>query len=128
MKKSILLVMVVCMLVTGLLMACSSTASPTPQPTTQVAIPLVSGGTEATLPAEAKSYTLEELKAMSDDQVRTFLNKKLMGHHTIDWVLRKNLTAEQWKSVLGKSEHSDVNMTDVERDFLIEWIIKNHQD
>ena len=43
------------MLVTGLLMACSSTASPTPQPTTQVAIPLVSGGTEATLPAEAKS-------------------------------------------------------------------------
>jgi hypothetical protein len=126
MKKSIVLMMVACLLMTGLLMACSPNATPTPQPTAVVAIPLVSGGTEATQPAAPKSYTLDELKAMTDDQVRAFLNEKLMGHHTIDWLLKKNLTADEWKTALGSPEHFDFDVTDNERDFLVDWIIKNH--
>lgn len=126
--KKIVLMMVACLLLTSLLMACSPKATPTPQPKTAVAIPLVTGGTEPTQPAAAKSYTLAELNAMSDDQVRAFLTEKLMGNHTVDWVLNKNLSVDEWKSVLAEPVHSEFDATDVERDFLIDWIIKNHQN
>lgn len=128
MKKSIVLMMVACLLLTSLLMACSPKATPTPQPTTVVAIPLVTGGTEPTQPAATKSYTLAELNAMSDDQVRAFLTEKLMGNHTVDWVLKKNFSVDEWKSILAKPEHVEFDVTDVERGFLIDWIIKNHQN
>ena len=102
--------------------------APTAQPTTQVSIPLVLGGTEATQPNASTPDPLEALKTMTDEEVRAFLDQKLMGHHSVEWVLRKNFTVDEWKQVLAGGEHSDVQWTEIERDFLIDWIIKNHQN
>jgi hypothetical protein len=128
------------------LVACTPVATPGSQPTMEIAIPtvvnetaptaqktvvlntpIVAGGAGASQPAGVAGHTLEELKAMTNDEVRVFLNEKLMGHHTIEWLLMKNLTASEWKQFLGEPVHFDLDVTDIERDFLIDWIIKNHQ-
>ena len=126
MKKNFILMIVACLLLSSFLVACSPKATPTPQPTAVVVIPVVPTETVATQPTEAKSYSLDELNAMSEDQIRAFLNEKLQRHHSIEWVLKKNFTVDEWKMILGGPEHSDFEATDVERDFLIDWMIKNH--
>ena len=123
MKKKTLLMMMASLFLTSLLIACSAQATPTPQPTTDVVIPTVAKTTEATA---GKSYTLDELNAMTDAQVRALLEEKLQGNHTVEWVLQKSFTVAEWKAILGEPKHSTLEATDVELDFLIAWVIKNH--
>ena len=135
MKKKILLMMA-SLILTSLLIACSAQVTPTPRPTAAVVVPTVVATpavtvvipTGATTPeAEAaKSYTLDELNAMTDAQVRAFLEEKLQGNHTVEWVLQKSFTAAEWKAILGEPKHSSLEATEVELDFLIAWVIKNH--
>ena len=96
------------------------TAYPAKQePTTQT----VATAYPATAPAAAPA-TSEKL---TDEQLVALIETQLNGHHTMDFLLSKKFTADEWKTVLFNQSHNDVMFTPAEMEQVIAYLIAHQK-
>lgn len=133
------LIFTLLLIVAGLILsACSATDQATS--TQSVNVPLV-GNTEQTPQASlstiypagaeagksdiATSYPAASSVPQTDAEMKAFIEALLQGHHTLDFLLAKDYTAEEWVEVLNRDFHAEVKMTPEQREAVIAWLIKN---
>jgi len=67
----------------------------------------------------------EDLPAeMTDEEMLAFLEEKLEGEHTIDFILSQDKTYEEWEETFDNHINYGVELTDEERDMVINWLIE----
>ncbi len=84
-------------------------------------------GGEATLVAGSTApdttYPYTTSLPQTDAEWEAFITTKLDGHHTLEFLLSKDYTAEQWRQVLSEPQHADVSLTEEELNAMIAWLM-----
>lgn len=135
MKRNLLVLMLVTLLALAVMTACSPKAkaptaapaaatAPTAYPAKQEPAPqTVATAYPATAPAAAPA-TSEKL---TDEQVLALIKTQLNDHHTMDFLLSKKFTADQWEVVLYNESHNDVIFTPAEMEQVIAYLIAHQK-
>ena len=82
--------------------------------------------TQASTPTTASpeaTNTPTSTLPQTDDEWRAFITEKLQGHHTLNFLLNRDLSEQEWLDVLAKRMHADVVLTDEEEAAMIQWLM-----
>lgn len=133
MKRNLIVLMIITVLALAIMTACSPKAkAPTAAPTVATAptaypakqepvVQSVATAYPATAPAPANSGK------MTDAQVLALIEAQLNEKHTIDFLLTKKLTADQWVEVINNEFHNEVLFTADELDQVVAYLIANQK-
>ena len=135
MKRNLLVLMVITLLALVIMTACSPkseapTAAPTAAtvPTAYPAEQEPAAQTAATAyPAAAPTTAPATSEKLTDEQVLALIEKQLNDHHTMDFLLSKKFTADQWETVLYNESHNDVLFTPAEMEQVIAYLIAHQK-
>lgn len=129
MKKKLQITLLSSLLVVLVVSACASVATPTATvevppataPATEAAAPTTAPApaTEAPAPTEAVSAAKP-----SEEEMLALLTEKLKGSpHTVEFVLSKEKTAEEWDKTLTTMIKFGAKINDEEKQLLIDWLV-----
>lgn len=141
MKRNIIVLMIVTLLALAVMTACSpKTTVPTSAPaivatvapdSATTAYPAKQEVPEQTVatayPATAPAAAPADTGKLTDEQIVALIEKQLNGHHTMDFLLSKKFTADQWETVLFNESHNDVLFTPAELEQVIAYLIAHQK-
>ena len=151
MKRNLLVLIIVTLLVLALMTACSPKAkTPTAAPTKATVPTAYPAKQEAPAQSAATAYPAkQEAPAQSaataypataptaapatvstkltDAQVLALIEKQLNGQHTMDFLLSKKLTSDQWVQILNQEQHTNVIFTPGELAQVIAYLIAHQK-
>ncbi len=135
MKKRLLVMLIFTLLALSVLSACNpKKETPAPSPVVETvpeAYPINEAPIATTVstayPVTAPAEDLAKTGVLTDEQVLALIETQLNGHHTVDFLLSKKLTAEQWVEVINNEYHNDVLFTASELEQVIAYLIANQK-
>ena len=133
MKRNLLVLMVITLLALALMTACSPKAeAPTAAPavTAPTAYPAKqepAAPAATAYPVAAATTAPATSGKLTDAQVLALIEKQLDEHHTVDFLLSKKFTADQWVEVINNEFHNDVIFTADELDQVVAYLIANQK-
>ena len=146
MKKQLTLLLTLMLVFTFVLSACGKASEPTEDGNT-VNLPVVDGGddqtTESTLapadaypveepandaalayPADAAlAYPVDPSSPTYDADMEAYLTALLDGNHSVESLLEKDFTAEQWRGILLNATHSHLTLSEGALQAIIDWLM-----
>ncbi len=128
MKRNLLVLMVITLLALAVMTACSPKAE-VPTAASAVTAPTAYPAKQEPAAPVATAYpaapaTTEKL---TDEQILALIETQLNGHHTMDFLLSKKFTADQWEEVLYNQSHNDVMFTPSEMEQVIAYLIAHQK-
>jgi len=131
MKRNLMVLMLITLLSLAVMTACSPKAEAPAAAPAATAYPAKEEPAVQTAPtaypAAAPAAAPANSEKLTDEQVVALIETQLNGHHTMDFLLSKKLTADQWETVLYNESHNDVLFTPAEMEQVIAYLIANQK-
>ena len=135
MKRNLLVLMIVTLLALAVMTACSPAAkAPTAAPTNATVPTAYPAKQEAPAQSAATAYpatvpTVAPATSgkLTDAQVLALIDKQLNGQHTMDFLLSKKLTSDQWVQILNQEQHTNVIFTPDELEQVIAYLVAHQK-
>ena len=145
MKKQITLLIALVLVFTFALSACGKSKSDKNDEVNTISIPIVdAGGSDTTgnpdvpaapaleaYPVEAQQSTFDPVMAYPinpasptyDSEMEAYLKSLVGEKHDLQFLLDKNLTADQWREILLNVNHTHLQLTEGAMQAIINWLI-----
>ncbi|HSN93624.1 MAG TPA: hypothetical protein VLR89_01020 [Anaerolineaceae bacterium] len=135
MKRNLLVLIIITLLALAVITACSPKATaPTAAPANSTAPTAYPAKQEPAVQSAATAYPAMAPTAapattdkLTDEQIVALIEKQLNDHHTMDFLLSKNFTADQWVTVLNNESHNDVLFTPAELEQVVAYLIAHQK-
>jgi hypothetical protein len=131
MKRNLLVLMISTLFALAIMTACSPAAKTSTAVPSNATAPTAYPAKQEPPPQTAATAYPNTAPASSgkltDEQVLALIETQLNGHHTLDFLLSKKLTSDQWVEVLNSQSHNDVILTPAELEQVIAYLIAHQK-
>jgi cytoskeletal protein RodZ len=131
MKRNLLVLLIITLLALAVMTACSPKVEAPAAATAPTAYPAKEEPAAQTAPtaypASAQAAAPASSEKLTDEQILALIETQLNGHHTMDFLLSKRFTADQWVQVINNQNHNDVIFTPAELEQVVAYLIAHQK-